>query len=222
MPEPEVHDSQSMVMFGSYALWRFAEARGLHPGIFRIAPFVHEKPWQPFMLNGPDGKFLQVNEIEAKLPDDGCHWFIRPVADSKEQAGKVLVAADICETARKVMAFDADEIPNRSRRSNTLMMLTQPSRIEKEWRIWIVNGAVITYSPYKEGIRVTYRHEIDSDALEFAQTLAGLNAGYSPAYVMDICRTEDGLRLVETNCINAAGFNAADFVKLAAAIDRMA
>lgn len=102
------------------------------------------------------------------------------------------------------------------------MMLTQPSRIEKEWRIWIVNGAVITYSPYKEGIRVTYRHEIDSDALEFAETLAGLNAGYSPAYVMDICRTEDGVRLVETNCINAAGFNAADFVKLAAAIDGMA
>lgn len=82
------------------------------------------------MLNGPDGKFLQVNEIEAKLPDDG-YWFIRPVADSKEQAGKVLVAADICETARKVMALDADEIPNRSRRPNTLMMLTQPSRIER-------------------------------------------------------------------------------------------
>jgi hypothetical protein len=40
--------------------------------------------------------------------------------------------------------------------------------------------------------------------------------------VMDICQTEDGLRLLETNCINAAGFYAADLAKLAMAIDDMA
>lgn len=222
VPEPEVPDSLSVVMFGSYTLWRYAAARNLHPGVFRIAPFVHEKPWQPFMLNGPDAKFLLISEIEAKLPDDGRHWFIRPVADSKEQAGNVKVASEIRETARKVMALDADEIPNGSLRPDTLMMLTPPARIHQEWRIWIVNGAVITYSLYKEGTRVTYRHEIDNDALEFAQTLAALNEVYAPAYVMDICRTDEGLRLVETNCINAAGFYAADLGKLAMTINGMA
>lgn len=222
VPEPEVRDPRAVVMFGSYTLWRYAEAKGFHPGVFRIAPFVHEKPWQSFMLNGPDAAFLHVSEIEAKLPDDGRHWFIRPVADSKEQAGNVKAAAEIRETARKVMALDPDEIPNGSLRPDTLMMLTRPARILKEWRIWIVNGNVVTYSLYKEGARVTYRHEIDEDALEFAQTLAGLNKGYSPAYVMDICRTEEGLRLVETNCINAAGFYAADLAKLAVTINGMA
>lgn len=181
MPEPEVRDPLSVVMFGSYTLWRYAEAKSLHPGVFRIAPFVHEKPWQPFMLNGADARFLQVSEIKAKLPDDGCHWFIRPVADSKEQAGNVKVAAEIRETARKVMALNASEISNGSLRRDTLMVLTLPARICKEWRIWIVNGAVATYSLYKEGARVTYRQEIDNDAPEFAQTLAGLNKGYSPA-----------------------------------------
>jgi hypothetical protein len=39
---------------------------------------------------------------------------------------------------------------------------------------------------------------------------------------MDICRTEEGLRLLETNCINAAGFYAADLTKLAVTIDGMA
>lgn len=222
VPEPEVRDPLSVVMFGSYTLWRYAEAKRLHPGVFRIVPFVHEKPWQPFMLNGPDARFLQISEIEEKLPDDGRFWFIRPVADSKEQAGSVKVAADIRDTARKVMALDADEIPDGSLRHDTLMMLTIPARIQQEWRIWIINGVVVTYSLYKEGTRVTYRHEIDNDALEFAQTLAKLNEGYSPAYVMDICRTEDGLRLLETNCINAAGFYAADLVKLAEAVNVMA
>ncbi|WP_158964806.1 ATP-grasp domain-containing protein [Chachezhania sediminis] len=210
------------MMFGSYTLWRYAEAKGLHPGVFRIAPFVHEKPWQTFMLNGPDATFLPVGEIEARLPDDDRCWFIRPVSDSKELAGNVRTAAEIRESARKVMSLDPDDIPNGSLRPDTMMMLTQPARILKEWRIWIVNGNVVTYSLYKDGRQVTYRHEIDADAFEFAQTLARLNEGYSPAYVMDICRTEEGLRLLETNCINAAGFYAADLQKLAATMDEMA
>jgi hypothetical protein len=221
VPEPHVRDPHAVVMFGSYTLWRYAEAKGLYPGVFRIAPFVHEKPWQRFMLNGPDATFLHLCEIEASLPDDGRHWFIRPVADSKEMAGTVKAASDIRDSARKVMALESDEIPNGSLRYDTLMMLTPPVRIFKEWRIWIVDGIVVTYSLYKEGMRVTYRHEIDADALEFAQTLAGLNKGYSRAYVMDICRTEEGLRLLETNCINAAGFYGADLTKLAATIDGM-
>jgi hypothetical protein len=49
-----------------------------------------------------------------------------------------------------------------------------------------------------------------------------INPGYSPAYVVDICRTEEALKLLETNCINAAGFYAADLTKLAADIDGLA
>lgn len=52
--------------------------------------------------------------------------------------------------------------------------------------------------------------------------LAARNRACAPAYVMDICRTDDGLRLLETNCINAAGFYAADVVRLARAIDALA
>ena len=66
-----------------------------------------------------------------------------------------------------------------------------------------------------------YRHEIDDDAFAFAQRMVDLNPEYSRAYVIDICRTEEGLRVLETNCINAAGFYEADLVKLASAIDGM-
>ena len=222
IPTPVVHDPLAVVLFGSYTLWRYAESHGLQPGVFRIAPFVHEKPWQPYMLNGPDATFLTVSEIETHLPDDDQDWFFRPVADSKELAGNVRTAEDIHDTARKVMALDSSEIPHGSLRPETLMMLTPPVRILKEWRIWVVKGKVTTYSLYKIGTKVIYRHEIDEDALEFAQLLARLNEDYSAAYVMDICRTDDGLRLLETNCINAAGFYASDLVKLAATIDAIA
>ncbi|MFV0473595.1 MAG: ATP-grasp domain-containing protein [Pikeienuella sp.] len=222
IPEPEVRDPKAVVMFGFYNLWRYAEAKGLTPGIFRIAPFVHEEPWRPYLLNGPGADFLTVSEIAANLPDDDRQWFTRPVGDGKEQPGNVRTAAEILDTARKVMSLDPNDIPDGSLHPDTLMMLTPPARILSEWRIWIVKGEVVTYSLYRDGERVTYRHEIDQDALAFAQSLVRLNEGYSPAYVMDICRTGDGLRLLETNCINAAGFYAADLIRLAAAIDGMA
>ncbi|SOC21640.1 uncharacterized protein DUF4343 [Rhodobacter maris] len=119
------------------------------------------------------------------------------------------------------MTLDPEEIPHGSLRPETRMMLTQPVRILTEWRIWVVAGEVVTFLLYKEGDRVTYRSEIDADALAFAQGLARLNPGYATAYVMDICRTESGLKLLETNCINAAGFYAADVMTLAAAIDAL-
>jgi hypothetical protein len=69
---------------------------------------------------------------------------------------------------------------------------------------------------------VVYRCEIDDDARQFAERMVSLNPNFSPAYVMDICRTDKGLMFLETNCINAAGFYDADVCKLAAAIDEIA
>lgn len=221
LPEPVIADRQNTILFGSYTLWRYAEAQGLTPGVFRIRPFVKETPWQPFMLNGADALFLSVLEIPSQLPDDGRSWFFRPVEDSKEVAGRVLTRAQIIDTARSVLALEKHEIPRGSLRHDTKMMLTPPARILKEWRVWVVADHVVTSSLYKEGHRITYRPEIDADALAFAQKLVGLNAGYQRAYVMDICRTDDGLCLLETNCVNAAGFYAADLGRLVVALEAL-
>lgn len=66
------------------------------------------------------------------------------------------------------------------------------------------------------------RGSLCPDTLMMLTPPARILPAYSPAYVMDICRTDDGLRLLETNCINAAGFYASDVVRLASAIDALA
>lgn len=43
----------------------------------------------------------------------------------------------------------------------------------------------------KDGSRVVHRHGIDDDALDFGQRIVDINPGYSQAYVIDICRTEE-------------------------------
>lgn len=219
IPKPVVAVPSSVVMFGSYTLWRNAEANGYWPGVFKLRPFVQEKAWHPYLLNGADALFLTLREIPARLADDGREWFLRPVDDSKEEPGNVKSTDEIIRMAERVLALDEDEIPGGSLRHDTLLMLTKPVRIMREWRLWAVDGRIVTYSLYKDGSRVVHRHEIDDDALAFGQSMVDTNPGYSPAYVLDICRTEEGLKLLETNCLNAAGFYAADLMKLAAAID---
>ncbi|MEP5759360.1 MAG: ATP-grasp domain-containing protein [Litoreibacter sp.] len=217
-PEPVIKDPNAVVMFGSYTLWRYAKNHELKPGVFKIRPFVYEKPWQPFLLNGIDALFLTLRDIPMRLPKDERLWFIRPVDDSKEEPGKVRQTSEILQLAERVLKLEEGEIPKGSLRHDTELMLTQPAHIMKEWRVWVVNDVVRTYSLYKEGARVIYRPEIDQDAAEFAQRMVHANAGYARAYVMDICRTDDGLKIIETNCINAAGFYAADLTKLVDAI----
>lgn len=220
-PEPDIADRSAVVLFGSYTLWRYAASRNLKPGVFKLRPYVHEQAWHPHLLNGAGSVFLTLRDIPDALSDDGQLWFFRPVDDSKEIAGTVKSADEIITLAQTVLALNEDVIPNGSLRHDTQLMLSRPARILKEWRLWVVDGKVVTYSLYKEGARVVYRHEIDADALVFAQRMVDLNPSYSQAYVIDICRTGDGLRMLETNCINAAGFYAADLMRLVTAIEAL-
>jgi hypothetical protein len=220
-PEPVVADPERVVIFGAYSVWRYAEAKGFRPGVFKLCPFAYEPAWQAHLLNGPGATFATVADLPGLLTQDETLWFLRPVDDSKELAGTVKTSAEILGIAGKVLSLPADELPRGSLRPDTLMMLCRPKVIQKEWRLWIVNDKLVTFSLYREGGRVVYRNEIDDDARAFAAAMIALNPGYSPAYVMDICRTADGLHILETNCINAAGFYAADLLALAAAIDAL-
>lgn len=222
VPAPEVANPRAVVMFGAYSLWRYAEAHDYWPGVFKLRPFLHEAAWGPYLLNGPGALIVTVAELPERLADDGTLWFLRPVDDSKELAGTVKSSGEILEIAAKVLALPAEDLPRGSLQHDTILMLCRPKAIQKEWRVWIVNTRIITVSLYKEGGRVVYRNEIDDDARAFASAMAKLNPDYALAYVMDICRTADGLFLLETNCINAAGFYAADLVALAAAINGLA
>ena len=182
---------------------------------------MHESAWHPYLLNGADAEFLTLKSVPAKLSHTGDDLFMRPVSDSKEVAGGVKSRAEIHAIAEKVLSIDPSEIPGGSLEHDTEMMFTEPMRILQEWRLWVVDEQIITYSLYKEGRRVVYRAEIDEDALAFAKQMVAANPHYARAYVIDVCRTADGLRLIETNCINAAGFYAAELQKLAFAIDEM-
>jgi len=219
VPEPIVPDTQSVVFFGSYSLWKYSAEKGFLPGVIKLNPFVHEKAWHPYLLNGTDALFITLRDVPNLLKDEDRDWFIRPVNDSKEEPGNVKSSQDIIRMAENVLALKEEEIPDGSLRHDTELMLTKPVSIFKEWRLWVVSDQVVAHSLYRDCGHVTHRAEIDADVMDFAREMVSVNPGYATAYVMDICRTEDGLKIIETNCINAAGFYAADLIELAKAIE---
>lgn len=90
--------------------------------------------------------------------------------------------------------------------------------ILQEIRCFIVKGKVITASMYKFGNVVLYKECMDNDIIEYANNMASV---YQPAdaFVMDICRTANGLKIVECNCINCAGFYDIDMQKLIVSLE---
>jgi hypothetical protein len=93
--------------------------------------------------------------------------------------------------------------------------------IAQETRCWIVDRKLVTASVYRRYETVIYESNVDEDVRAFAQSIA--EEAWQPhrAYVLDVARVGDQLKVVEVNTLNSAGFYAADMQKLVEAIEAM-
>ena len=87
----------------------------------------------------------------------------------------------------------------------SLIQITEPKQIFKEARIWIIGGEISTSSYYRFHGNIVYEDNVSNEGLNFAKKMADLYM-VADAFVMDICETLDGWKIVEVNCINSAGF----------------
>ena len=95
----------------------------------------------------------------------------------------------------------------------TLIQVMKPIVIYCEARFWVIKGRIITKSIYKRGDRVVYSSEVDDS---FTQYVEERIREWQPheAFVIDVCDTEHGLKIVEINTLNSSGFYAGDVQKL--------
>ncbi|TLX16086.1 ATP-grasp domain-containing protein [Rhizobium sp. MHM7A] len=220
VPEPVIDDPNRVIVFGYYSAQAFARDRGYSPGVFELRPYVLEQAWQPYLLNPRDAAtFVKVRDIGDRVSDDDRRYFVRPVEDSKTMSGVVLTGKEVRAKAADVMGLPPERLVPGRLEPETELSLSVPVTIQKEWRVWVVSGKVVTWSLYKMAGQMVVRREIDQDALDFVSAMVEINPDYSNAYVIDVCRTEDGLRIIETNCINFSGYYDADLQKLIDAME---
>lgn len=209
--EVDVTDS-NVIPYGSTTLMKIAEKRGWN-GLFFDRSTFRADVWnknRSDMLNS-DAEFMTVREAMnefANRPKDST-WFIRPIEDLKQFNGTMTSAEEITRWMSSV------ESGNFSFDENVVVAVSKPKQIKMEWRYFVVNRKIVTGSSYRfNGLRLTRREE-DPKVLAEAQKFAD---GWLPheTVVMDLALTEDGLKVVEFNCLNASGFyyhNIRDFAK---------
>lgn len=152
------------------------------------------------------------------LPDWADYFFARPTKDSKAFTGQLFTRDSWNEWLPKAIE-DGSIYASNPFKLNTRVLLAPLRDIQQEVRCWVVGGKVITASRYKLGARVSYEnYDNETFFVDFAQKMVDL---YQPAeaFVIDVCLSNDELKVVEINCINCAGFYNANMDKLMMAIE---
>lgn len=170
-----------------------------------------------------DSKILPIRDVQIEQ-----NSFIRPIDDSKTLNGRVWTPEEFVEWKLKVKDILWDLI----------VQISPVKEIWSEYRFWIVDERIITSSQYKVGDRILYSPIVDQRFHDFALGVAGSEFYLLPriegqprsterkwrpekAFVLDLCETPDGIKIVEINTINSAGLYAADVQKLVMALHSM-
>jgi hypothetical protein len=199
-----------VIVFGGTSMSKACPKYGLVPGTFLNENHdarIYSPKYGKHMLNA-DAVFMDIFD---PLPTQESFFFARPTDDDKQFKGQVFTK----ESWNKYIQDILDQkLENEVCRS---VMIASEKDIYQEVRCWIVKGKVITTSQYSaNGNMRNTDHELD--IWEFAQRMSDL---YQPsdAFVLDICRTQSGFRIVEINCINSAGFYEMDCQRVIFALE---
>jgi len=124
--------------------------------------------------------------------------FIRPDSPLKLFAGQVASRATFSADL-EFMAFY--EFP-----PSTLVVVSSPKEIDKEWRFVVADGKIVTGCQYKSGADFDCQPGFHPSASELAKAIASLDYKPDPVWVMDICRTSLG----QYHLLEIGGFSFAD------------
>jgi hypothetical protein len=205
---------EPIITMGSYTLAQIANDRGWAPGAFtaNLDYSSWAEGWGHHNLLNPNAKIVRFADASFEETT-----FVRPVLDSKSFSGKVFEHAEFQDWKEQVLKSSQHDDPLNA---DTEVILSKPVKIFTETRCWVVNGKVVTMSQYRRGGKVQYVEGADEEVYQFACERI---AEWTPnvAFVLDIAQTPDGCKVIEVNCLNAAGFYACDTFKLVEALESL-
>lgn len=211
---PDLDLGGPVMCLGSYSLRKIAAKKNWKPGVFDIEKYDYRyyiKHWGTNMLNH-DATIRKFGEIEP-IAD---RFFIRPIHDSKNFAGKIETAETFKDWQYNVVQLGRASYDTLD--SETLVMMCALKKIYNEYRCWIVDGKIVTISMYVLGGKVVYKEESPPQIVEFVEEMLKLHCLDIP-FVMDVGDTRNGMKIIELNTLNAAGLYAADVQKLVIALE---
>ncbi len=214
--EPQLADNK-VFAWGAYTMHEIAQKRNWIPGVFSNENFDYQVLVDKLgdeMLNS-DAKFLPFGRVKIDKP-----MFIRPVLDSKSFVGNVYSPTVLKDWQNSIAGLNGTWATLKPK---TQVLVAEPKTILKEYRFFIVDGKISTYSLYKWGKQSYFSHElVGQDVIEYVQKIINI---WQPAkaFVLDVAMTysEDlksydfnTFKVIEINSLTGCGFYDADVSKL--------
>lgn len=197
--------------FGAVKMAKIANKYQWKPGSFMNKNHDYEVYSQYYgenLLNS-DSKVIPVKDV---VPNGA--FFARPTKDTKAFTGRVFKNKYEWEELIEKLSIN----PNSILTPETLVQVASVKNMLNEIRFWIVKGEIITASVYNIGGEYYLSELVDDDAYDFVNRMIQLFE-VNDTFVMDICLTDDGYKIVECNCTNSAGFYKGDMNKLIMALE---
>lgn len=202
-----------VIPYGSTSLIKMlSRSIALNDGLFFNQKNLKTSTWVAKlgerMLNDEACVIPLYAAAKLKTPET---WFMKPDDDLKDFTGSIVDAAGIEKFYKEVASggFMFDE--------TIQVVLSKPKNLGWEWRLFMVKNEVISGSSYRLKDMLNQTKPVPDRVVQFAQETAAI---WRPddVYVMDVCETDDGLKIVEFNCFNASGFYRCDVEKV---VDRV-
>lgn len=150
-----------------------------------------------------DGRFMKMRDFCPSMYKDQKHIFIRPDKDIKEFAGAVLEVEEFMAWRTQIdgKGWGVNE--------ETEILVSSASRVDEEWRTYVVNGEVIDASRYRKDTYLSISHDVPESVYEYARETIKIWQP-APFFVLDVCRVNDTLHVLEIGDLHSAGWYDSD------------
>lgn len=207
-------DTDNVFCFGAIKLARVAALRGWKPGSMMNKNHdfeIYKEHYVENLLNY-DSKIQRfVDKVDWFYNE---RKFFRPTQDTKTFTGKVFSQVEW----EDFVYYHLNNGHLTTLNENTPIQISSVKNIYKEIRFWVVDGKVITGSQYRLGNQTIYDDVFEPEAEVFAQSMVD-RFQLADAFVIDVCLTDNGWKVVECGCINASGFYKANLQNLIVSLE---
>jgi hypothetical protein len=211
--EPPRRDLPEAVLFhGSLAnAGRIAREFPWKPGVYCQTPAFHCSAYYPAVADWlihdcweihPAAFFVKNSEVILDRLNCIESAFVRPDSPLKPFSGRVLPRGQIT-LSQLDHGFYYDD-------PNIDVVVAPVQRIRREWRYVVAGREVIAGCGYLAEGRSSTGDDSRGEPWRFAADLAERIPAPDPVYILDLCESERGLRLLELNPFSGADLYACD------------
>jgi hypothetical protein len=205
LPEMTLEADHFYVVYGSTTLIlnaarhpRLKRGVFLDPDQFTAENYLQR--WGDRMLNA-DSRILSLEDFATEQHNSASEWFLRPNEDDKSFSGTVMTFEAVQQLAKNLRDSN-----NPTLHPQTLVCVSSPKVIEKEWRHFIVDGKVVDTSGYMlNGALAVSAEDVPEALITFVEESCLVYAPHA-VFVMDTALSNGAFRIIECNCFNGTGF----------------